>query len=205
MDTKPQNKDKQTQKLLYGVMGGVIIAGLAGSSFLGASADKEATTVSDLEPNDTSSQETKVESTTASKDASSMSQEKSTVESTITPSIESTTPSSTSVVETATEVEQPSAHENTDIPVYESSNSESSSTNSYTNSYYDEPASSSSNYSEPAYEKPSSSTYTPPASSSSVEVTVGDIERTNKAVAEWNEANGFGGEGLDRVNGYLGW
>lgn len=202
MDTKPQNKDKQTQKLIYGVMGGVILAGLAGSSFLGASADKEATTVSDLEPNDTSSQETKVESTTASKDASSMSQEKSTVESTSTPS---TTTSSTSVVETTTEVEQPSAPENTDIPVYESSNSESSSTNSYTNSYYDEPASSSSNYSEPAYEKPASSTYTPPSSSSSVEVTVGDIERTNKAVAEWNEANGFGGEGLDRGDGYLGW
>ena len=204
MDTKPQNKDKQTQKLIYGVMGGVILAGLAGSSFLGASADKEATTVSDLEPNDTSSQETKVESTTASKDASSMSQEKSTVESTSTSSVESTTTSSTSVVETTTEVEQPSAPANTDIPVYESSNSESSSTNSYTYSY-DEPASSSSNYSEPAYEKPASSTYTPPASSSSVEVTVGDIERTNKAVAEWDEANGFGGEGLDRGDGYLGW
>ena len=201
MDRKPQNKDKQTQKLLYGVMGGVILAGLAGSSFLGASADKEATTVSDLEPNDTSSQETKVESTTASKDASSMSQEKSTVESTSTPS---TTTSSTSVVETITEVEQPSAPENTDIPVYESSNSESSSTNSYTNAYYDEPTSSSSNYSEPVYEEPASSTYTP-SSPPAGEVTVGDIERTNKRIAEWNKANGFGGDNLDSGNGYLGW
>ena len=187
MNTKLQKIINKHKKMIYGLIGALILLILVVFSFLGASDNKEATIVNESKTKDASSQKTK----DVSKDTSTSSQEK-TSQSSETEKASSTSTSASSSTST-TEDKQ------TSEPVYEPSTS--SYTSDANTSTYEEPTS---NYAEPAYEEPTSSTYKP-ASSSSVEVTVGDIERTNKRIAEWNKANGFGGDNLDSGNGYLGW
>ena len=171
--------------MIYGLIGGLILLILVAGSFLGASANKEASIVNESKTKDASSQKTK----DVSKETSTSS-EKKTKQSSETEKASSTSTSASSSTAT-TEDKQ------TSEPVYKPSTSDANT------STYEEPTS---NYSESSYEEPASSndTHSTPSYSNN-EVTVGDIERTNKAVAEWNEANGFGGEGLDRGDGYLGW
>ena len=185
MFTKLQKRISKHKKIIYGLIGGLILLILVVGSFLGSSANKEATIVNESKTKDASSQKTK----DVSKDTSTSSEEK-TKQSSETEKASSTSASASSSTST-TEDKQTSA------PVYEPSTSDANT------STYEEPTS---NYSEPAYEEPASSTYTPSTSSDSYkEITRDDIKKANKAVAEWNEANGFGGEGLDSGNGYMGW
>ena len=185
MFIKLQKRISKHKKMIYGLIGGLILLILVVGSFLGSSANKEATIVNESKTKDASSQKTK----DVSKDISTSSEEK-TKQSSETEKSSSTSTSAFSSTAT-TEDKQ------TSEPVYEPSTSDANT------STYEEPTS---NYSESSYEEPASSndTHSTPSYSNN-EVTVGDIERTNKAVAEWNEANGFGGEGLDRGDGYLGW
>lgn len=185
MFTKLQKRISKHKKMIYGLIGGLILLILVVGSFLGASANKEASIVNESKTKDASSQKTK----DVSKETSTSS-EKKTNQSSETEKASSTSTSASSSTAT-TEDKQ------TSEPVYKPSTSDANT------STYEEPTS---NYSESSYEEPASSndTHSTPSYSNN-EVTVGDIERTNKAVAEWNEANGFGGEGLDRGDGYLGW
>jgi hypothetical protein len=185
MFTKLQKRISKHKKMIYGLIGGLILLILVVGSFLGASANKEASIVNESKTKDASSQKTK----DVSKETSTSS-EKKTKQSSETEKASSTSTSASSSTAT-TEDKQ------TSEPVYKPSTSDANT------STYEEPTS---NYSESSYEEPASSndTHSTPSYSNN-EVTVGDIERTNKAVAEWNEANGFGGEGLDRGDGYLGW
>ena len=185
MFTKLQKRISKHKKMIYGLIGGLILLILVVGSFLGASANKEASIVNESKTKDASSQKTK----DVSKETSTSSEEK-TKQSSETEKASSTSTSASSSTAT-TEDKQ------TSEPVYKPSTSDANT------STYEEPTS---NYSESSYEEPASSndTHSTPSYSNN-EVTVGDIERTNKAVAEWNEANGFGGEGLDRGDGYLGW
>ncbi|MFS9260569.1 hypothetical protein QM450_08190 [Streptococcus infantis] len=189
MYTKLQKIINKHKKMTYGLIGALILLILVVFSFLGASDNKEATIVNESKTKDASSQKTK----DVSKDTSTSSQEK-TSQSSETEKASSTSTSASSSTST-TEDKQTSG------PVYEPS------TSSYTSdtniSTYEEPTST---YSEPAYEEPAASTYTPASSSNSyTEITRDDMKAHNKSVSEWDKANGFGGEGLDRVNGYLGW
>ena len=185
MFTKLQKRISKHKKMIYGLIGGLILLILVVGSFLGASANKEASIVNESKTKDASSQKTK----DVSKETSTSS-EKKTKQSSETEKASSTSTSASSSTAT-TEDKQ------TSEPVYKPSTSDANT------STYEEPTS---NYSESSYEEPASSndTHSTPSYSNN-EVTVGDIERTNKAVAEWNEANGVGGEGLDRGDGYLGW
>ena len=185
MFTKLQKRISKHKKMIYGLIGGLILLILVVGSFLGSSANKEASIVNESKTKDASSQKTK----DVSKETSTSS-EKKTKQSSETEKASSTSTSASSSTAT-TEDKQ------TSEPVYKPSTSDANT------STYEEPTS---NYSESSYEEPASSndTHSTPSYSNN-EVTVGDIERTNKAVAEWNEANGFGGEGLDRGDGYLGW
>ena len=185
MFTKLQKRISKHKKMIYVLIGGLIILILVGVSFLGASANKDASIVNESKTKDASSQKTK----DVSKETSTSS-EKKTKQSSETEKASSTSTSASSSTAT-TEDKQ------TSEPVYKPSTSDANT------STYEEPTS---NYSESSYEEPASSndSHSTPSYSNN-EVTVGDIERTNKAVAEWNEANGFGGEGLDRGDGYLGW
>lgn len=189
MFTKLQKRISKHKKMIYVLIGGLILLILVVGSFLGSSANKDASIVNESKTKDASSQKTK----DVSKETSTSSEEK-TKQSSETEKASSTSTSASSSTST-TEDKQ------TSEPVYKPSTS--SYTSDANTSTYEEPTS---NYSEPAYEEPVSSndSHSTPSYSNN-EVTVGDIERTNKAVAEWDEANGFGGEGLDRVNGYLGW
>ena len=185
MFTKLQKRISKHKKIIYGLIGGLILLILVVGSFLGSSANKEATIVNESKTKDASSQKTK----DVSKDTSTSSQEK-TSQSFETEKASSTSTSASSSTST-TEDKQ------TSEPVYEPSTSDANT------STYEEPTST---YSEPAYEEPAASTYTPASSSNSyTEITRDDMKKHNKAVAEWDEANGFGGEGLDRGDGYLGW
>lgn len=185
MFTKLQKRISKHKKMIYGLIGGLILLILVVGSFLGSSANKEASIVNESKTKDASSQKTK----DVSKETSTSS-EKKTKQSSETEKASSTSTSASSSTAT-TEDKQ------TSEPVYKPSTSDANT------STYEEPTS---NYSESSYEEPASSndSHSTPSYSNN-EVTVGDIERTNKAVAEWNEANGFGGEGLDRGDGYLGW
>lgn len=185
MFTKLQKRISKHKKMIYGLIGGLILLILVVGSFLGASANKEATIVNESKTKDASSQKTK----DVSKDTSTSSEEK-TKQSSEAEKASSTSTSASSSTAT-TEDKQ------TSEPVYEPSTSDANT------STYEEPTS---NYSEPAYEEPTSSSYTPSSSSSNSykDITRSDFEKHNKAVAEWDEANGFGGEGLDSGNGYMG-
>ncbi|MGR5847779.1 hypothetical protein ACTEMJ_09185 [Streptococcus pneumoniae] len=185
MFTKLQKRISKHKKMIYGLIGALILLILVVGSFLGSSANKDASIVNESKTKDASSQKTK----DVSKDTSTSSEEK-TKQSSETEKASSTSTSASSSTAT-TEDKQ------TSEPVYEPSTSDANT------STYEEPTS---NYSEPAYEEPTSSNDTHSTLSySNNEVTVGDIERTNKAIAEWNHANGFGGDNIDRGNGYLGW
>ena len=189
MNTKLQKILNKHKKMIYGLIGALILLILVVFSFLGASDNKEATIVNESKTKDASSQKTK----DVSKDTSTSSQEK-TSQSSETEKASSTSTSASSSTST-TEDKQ------TSEPVYQPSTS--SYTSDANTSTYEEPTP---NYAEPAYEEPASSSYTPaPSSNSYKEITRSDFEKHNKAVAEWDEANGFGGEGLDSGNGYLGW
>lgn len=213
MELKPSKTEQQKKKLLYGATGGVLVASIIGGSILGAYADKEPDNVTDLDPVDSSSQETKVESNTVKKDAASISKESSqekTTESQITESqtrsdSKSATASEASESSNDKGFEQPSAPTtNNDEPVYESpSSNNTSSYNSY--SSYEEPAAPSSSHTSPTYEEPS--TPAPSYSSNnSIEYTKEDAGRTNKAVSEWDKQHGFGGDHTDsKGDGFLGW
>ena len=213
MELKPSKTEQQKKKLLYGATGGVLVASIIGGSILGAYADKEPDNVTDLDPVDSSSQETKVESNTVKKDAASISKESSqekTTESQITESqtrsdSKSATASEASESSNDKVFEQPSAPTiSKDEPVYESpSSNNASSYDSY--SSYEEPASPSSSHTNPTYEEPPASAPSY-SSNNSIEYTKEDINRTNKAVSDWNTQNGFGGDNSDaKGNGYLGW
>lgn len=190
MYTKLQKIINKHKKMTYGLIGALILLILVVFSFLGASDNKEATIVNESKTKDASSQKTK----DVSKDTSTSSQEK-TSQSSETEKASSTSTSASSSTST-TEDKQ------TNEPVYEPSTS--SYTSDANTSTYEEPTST---YAEPAYEEPAASTYTPASSSSNsyTEITRDDMKKHNKAVAEWDEANGFGGEGLDSGNGYMGW
>ena len=170
--------------MIYGLIGGLIILILVGVSFLGASANKDASIVNESKTKDASSQKTK----DVSKDTSTSSEEK-TKQSSEAEKASSTSTSASSSTAT-TEAKQ------TSEPVYEPSTSDANT------STYEEPTS---NYSEPAYEEPASSYTQSSPSNSYPEITRDDIKKTNKAVAEWNHANGFGGDNLDSGDGYMGW
>ena len=186
MFTKLQKRISKHKKMIYGLIGGLILLILVVGSFLGSSANKEATIVNESKTKDASSQKTK----DVSKDTSTSSEEK-TKQSSETEKASSTSTSASSSTST-TEDKQ------TSEPVYEPSTSDANT------STYEEPTS---NYSEPAYEEPASSTYTPSTSSNSyTEITQDDVKRTNKAVSDWNTQNGFGGENRDsKGDGFLGW
>ena len=190
MFTKLQKRISKHKKMIYGLIGGLILLILVGVAFLGASANKDASIVNESKTKDASSQKTK----DVSKDTSTSSEEK-TKQSSETEKASSTSTSASSSTST-TEDKQ------TSEPVYEPSTS--SYTSDANTSTYEEPTS---NYSEPSYEEPASSSYTPASSSSNSykEITRDDIKKTNKAVAEWDHANGFGGDTIDSGNGYLGW
>lgn len=189
MFTKLQKRISKHKKMIYGLIGGLILLILVVGSFLGSSANKEATIVNESKTKDASSQKTK----DVSKDTSTSSEEK-TKQSSETEKASSTSTSASSSTST-TEDKQ------TSEPVYEPSTS--SYTSDANTSTYEEPTS---NYSESSYEEPASSNDTPSTSSDSYkEITRDDIKKTNKAVAEWNQANGFGGENLDSGDGYMGW
>lgn len=190
MFTKLQKRISKHKKMIYGLIGGLILLILVVGSFLGASANKEATIVNESKTKDASSQKTK----DVSKDTSTSSEEK-TKQSSETEKASSTSTSAFSSTAT-TEDKQ------TSEPVYKPSTS--SHTSDANTSTYEEPTS---NYSEPAYEEPASSTYTPSTSSNSyTEITQDDVKRTNKAVSDWNTQNGFGGENRDsKGDGFLGW
>ena len=186
MFTKLQKRISKHKKMIYGLIGGLIILILVGVSFLGASANKDASIVNESKTKDASSQKTK----DVSKDTSTSSEEK-TKQSSEAEKASSTSTSASSSTAT-TEDKQ------TSEPVYEPSTSDANT------STYEEPTS---NYSEPAYEEPASSSYTPASSSDSYkEITRDDMKKHNKAVSEWDKANGFGGDHIDsKGDGYLGW
>ena len=185
MFTKLQKRISKHKKMIYGLIGGLMLLILVGVAFLGSSANKEATIVNESKTKDASSQKTK----DVSKETSTSSEEK-TKQSSETEKASSTSTSAFSSTAT-TEDKQ------TSEPVYKPSTSDANT------STYEEPTS---NYSESSYEEPASSNDTPSTSSDSYkEITRDDIKKTNKAVAEWNQANGFGGENLDSGDGYMGW
>lgn len=214
MELKPTKTEQQKKKLIYGATGGVLVASLIGGSILGASADKEPDNVTNLDPTDSSSQETKVESNTAKKDAASIAKEstqdkttesQTSSDSKPTTSNEKSTTSNESSNDTV--VEQPSAPTTSkDEPVYEfPSSSNTSSYGTYTPSY-EEPSAPSSSYTSPTYEEPSTPSTPSYSSNDSIEYTKEDAGRTNKAVSDWNTQNGFGGDNSDsKGDGFLGW